>query len=135
MTLIGVGLTIYDFYWGLFLVPNDIETWAKEGKDLSQFFSQYDMKNEIRGAARCLIYMVSVLTFFIGWKLKIIKTWVAVILSLLCIFLLQDVFVPLISDIAQINARIGMVPAVALSPLYLLGVYWIAEYKNKKSLV
>ena len=64
LTLIGVGLTIYDFYWGLFLIPNDIDTWAKEGKDLNQFFSQYDMKNELRGSARCLIYLVSILTFF-----------------------------------------------------------------------
>jgi hypothetical protein len=134
LTSIAVGLTIYDFYWGLFIIPNDIDTWAKEGKNLNQFFSQYDMKNELRGSARCLIYLVSVLTFFVGWKLKIVKTWVAVILSLLCIFFLQDVFVPLVSDISQINVHIGMVPAVALSPLYLLGVYWIVEYANKKLL-
>ena len=135
LAVIGIVLTVYDFYWGLFLLPNDIDTWAKEGKDLKQFFNHYDdMKNELRGTARCLIYLVSILTFFVGWKLKIIKTWVAVILSLLCIFFLQDVFIPLISDISQINIHIGMVPAVALSPLYLLGVYWIAEYMNKKSL-
>lgn len=134
LAVIGVGLTVYDFYWGLFIIPNDIDTWAKEGKDLKQFFAHYDMKNGLRGTARCLIYLVSILTFFVGWKLKIIKTWVVVILSLLCVFFLQDVFVPLISDISTINIHIGMVPAVALSPLYLLSVYWITEYVNKKSL-
>ena len=134
LAVIGVGLTVYDFYWGLFLIPNDIDTWAKDGKDLKQFFNHYDMKNGLRGTARCLIYLVSILTFFVGWKLKIIKTWVAVILSLLCIFFLQDVFFPLISDVTKINVHIGMVPAVALSPLYLLGLYWIAEYVNKKTI-
>ena len=134
LAFIGVGLTIYDFYWGLFLIPSDIDTWAKEGKDLKQFFTHYDMKNGLRGTARCLIYLVSILVFFVGWKLKIIKTWVAAILSLLCIFFLQDVFIPLISNVSQINIHIGMVPAIALSPLYLLGVFWIAEYVTKKSL-
>lgn len=133
LVAIGVGLMVYDFYWGLFLIPNDIDTWAKEGKDLKQFFTNYDMKNGLRGTARCLIYLVSLLTFFIGWKLKIIKTWVAVILSLVCIFFLQDVFIPLVLDTSQINTHIGMVPAVALSPLYLLGVYWIATFRNKNS--
>lgn len=130
LTFSGAVLTAYDFYWGIFIIPMDIDNWSKEGKDLTQFFSQYDLKNGIRGSARCMFYLVSVLTFFAGWKLHIIKTWVAVILSLLSIFLLQDVFIPMVIDISSLGTHIGMVPAVALSPLYLLGVYWLAAYKT-----
>ncbi|MEO8854688.1 MAG: hypothetical protein ABI359_12980 [Ginsengibacter sp.] len=134
LAVLGIGLTIYDFYWGLVIIPNDIETWSKQGKDLNQFFDKYDMKNGLRGTARCLIYIVSILTFFIGWKLHLIKSWVAIILSILCIFFFQDVFVSLISDVSQINLKIGMVPVVALSPLYLFGVYLISTYKNQQTL-
>ena len=90
---------------------------------MNLFFAQYDMKNGLRGTGRCLIYIVSILTFIIGWRARVIKAWLAIILSVLSVYLFQDVFTALISDVSQINSRIGMVPAVALSPLYLLGVY------------
>ncbi len=133
LAVLGIGLTIYDFFWGLVIIPNDIKTWSKEGKNLNQFFDKYDMKNGLRGTARCLIYIVSILTFFIGWKLNLVKSWVAIILSIFCIFFFQDVFVSLISDVSQINSKIGMVPAVALSPLYIFGVYLISTYKNRQT--
>jgi hypothetical protein len=121
-------ITMDDFWWGTFTKRNDIRLWSEAGKDLNLFFSQYDLKNSLRGIGRCLIYLVSILTFILGWRAKVIKPWLAIILTVLSFYLFQEIFTTLISDVSQINSRIGMVPAVALSPLYLLGVYWISVY-------
>lgn len=122
-------ITMYDFWWGTFTKRNDIRLWSEAGKDLNLFFREYDLKNSLRGIGRCLIYLVSIFTFIIGWRAKIIKPWLAIILTLISFYFFQDVLRTLISDVSQINSHIGMVPAVALSPLYLLGVYWISMYK------
>lgn len=129
LVIAGTLITLYDFWWGTYTIPNDIRLWSEAGKDLNLFFGQYDLKNSSRGIGRCLIYLVSIFTFMVGWKAKVVKPWVATILTLLSFYFFQDVLTMLITDVSQINSRIGMVPAVALSPLYLLGVYWISAYR------
>ena len=126
-------ITMYDFVWGTFVIPIDIRSWSEGGNELSSFFASYDLKNTLRASGRCLIYLASLLTFIIGWRAKVVKWPVALVLSALSLYFLQEVLLSMISDPSLLNLRVGMVPAVALAPLYFLGLHLVFVYKVGKA--
>lgn len=40
LVIAGSLVTMYDFWWGTFMIPNDIRLWSEAGKDLNLFFTQ-----------------------------------------------------------------------------------------------
>jgi hypothetical protein len=127
---VAMGMSVYDFIWGTFIIPNDIRRWVAEGKDAASFFTAYDMKNMFRSIGRVLIYLISISTFVAAWKAGLMRPWVSVLLILICVLLLSELVPLMISDPSAVNRAIGMVPALALSPLYLAGIYLAASRKT-----
>lgn len=120
----GIVISVYDFS-DLFMVASRLEIWVADGKNLDDFFPQYNFQTLLRASGRILLYFTAGWLAMMMWKQHTIKKWVVLLLGgfctvgiLMCIvfmFLGVSFYFPF------------MVPAIALAPVYWLGIALLSK--------
>jgi hypothetical protein len=103
-----------------YMITSEFQAWINNGGKGNGFFDQYNYHHPWRSVARASLYALAILTGLILLRAGRIRKWTWIILALFS--LTGIIFCMLAATLGQQFYVPFMVPAVALAPLYWLGI-------------
>ncbi|MDQ8005919.1 MAG: hypothetical protein REI64_14040 [Pedobacter sp.] len=117
--LIAIPIAIWDYY-DSFTFSAQLNQWVNDGNNVNDFFSNYNFYHHWRAVGRILPYIIAAWLGIVLYQQAIIKKWVAVALSLFCLIGIGFCVACMVKGFQFYFPF--MVPAIALSPAYWLGI-------------
>lgn len=121
-------------FYNSFTLNYEMEKWIANGKNPNDFITQFDFQILWRTLARISLYIISIMLTYVLLKKSENKKWQSAMLNIFCF--LGIVFCIMCLQTGFQNYYFPfMIPAIALAPIFWLGIALLSNKNAQEKLV